>query len=202
MNGKTILIIGILAIFLVGFACQVSAYAVGASPATLSFSIPRGGYEEKTFQVSTNSETPLEFSLSVSDSINAAVDVETKDKTAVSGKPAKITVRAYASRSAKPAILDGAITATLKPSGASSGGSGSIVATGVAVRVKIEITDETAPLLQNKMFLASMGLVGVLVILGGIYLFRFARLRVREKAEKSPKPKKARKRRKGKKSRK
>lgn len=202
MNRRIIFIVGILAIFLAGFACQVSAYAVGASPATLSFSIPRGGYEEKTFQVSTNSETPLEFSLSVSDSINAAVDVETKDKTAVSGKPAKITVRAYASRSAKPATLDGAITATLKPSSSSQSGSGSIVATGVAVRIKVEITDETAPLFENKMFLASMGLVGVIIVLGGIYLFRFARLRVKGKAEGSPKPRKARKKRKGKKSRK
>ena len=202
MNRRIIFIVGILAIFLVSFVCQVSAYAVGASPATLSFSIPRGGYEEKTFQVSTISETPLDFSLVISNSINTTIKVETKDKTAVSGKPAEITVRAYASRSAKPANLDGAITALLKPSSASPDGSGSVVATGVAVRVKIEITDETAPLLQNKMFLASIGLLGVLVVLGGIYLFRFARLRVKGKAEKLPKPKKARKRRKGKKSRK
>ncbi len=197
MIGKTIILFGILAIFLAGFMSYVSAYAVGASPATLSFSIPRGGYEEKTFQVSTNSETPLEFSLVISNSINTTIKVETKDKTTVSGKPAEITVRAYASRSAKPANLDGAITALLKPPIDAPGGSGSVVATGVAVRVKIEITSETAPLLQNKMFLVSIGLLGVLVVLGGSYLFR-----IRRKSGESLKPKKARKKRKGKKSRK
>jgi len=196
MNKKIIFVVGILAIFLAGFACQVSAYAIGASPATLSFSIPRGGYEEKTFQVSTNSETPLEFSLVISNSINTTISVETKDKTAVSGKPAEITVRAYASRSAKPANLDGVITALLKPSGEARSGSGSIISTGVAVRIKVEITDESAPLFQNKMLLISMSLIGVIIVLGGIYLFKFARLRVRGKAGKSLKPKKARKKRK------
>lgn len=181
MNGKTIVLFGILMIFLAGFAYQVSAYAVGASPATLSFSISRGGYEEKTFQVSTNSETPLEFSLTVSPTIDSMIKLETKDKTAVSGKPAEITVRAYASRSAKPANLDGAITAILKPSGDSPEGSGSIISTGVAVRVKIEITGETASLFRNKTFLVSMGLIAVLFILGLTYLFRVARKSKRQK---------------------
>jgi hypothetical protein len=169
---KIILMAGILMIFLVGFMCQVSAYAVGASPATLSFSIPRGGYEDKTFQVSTNSATPLEFSLSVSDSINASIKVVTADKTAVEGKPAEITIRAYASRSAKPGSLDGAVTATLKPSGASSEGSGSVVSMGVAVRVKIEITDETAPLIKNKLAFATIVLVIILIVLAVLYFIK------------------------------
>ena len=194
MNKGIILIVGILAIFLVGFACQVSAYAIGASPATLYFSIPRGGYEEKTFQVSTNSETPLEFSLVVSDSINSMIKLETKDKITVSGKPAEITVRAYASRSANPANLDGAITTILKPLNSSQSGSGSIISTGVAVSVKIEITGETASLFKNKMFLVGAGLIAVLFIFGLTYLFRVSK--------KSKKPKKTQKKRKRIKSRK
>ena len=194
MNRRIIFIVGILAIFLAGFACQVSAYAVGASPATLSFSIPRGGYEEKTFQVSTNSETPLEFSLSVTDSVSSMIKLETKDKTTVSGKPGEILVKVAIPRSAKPANLDGAITAILKPSGSAPDGSGSIISTGVAVRVKIEITGETASLFKSKTFLAGTGLIAVLFIFGLTYLFRVAR--------KSKKPKKTQKKRKRTKSRK
>jgi hypothetical protein len=194
MNKGIIAAIGILMIFLAGFANQVSAYAVGASPATLSFNISRGGYEEKTFQVSTNSETPLEFSLSVTDSVSSMIKLETKDKTTVSGKPGEILVKVAIPRSAKPANLDGAITAILKPSGSAPDGSGSIISTGVAVRVKIEITGETASLFKSKTFLAGTGLIAVLFIFGLTYLFRVAR--------KSKKPKKTQKKRKRTKSRK
>jgi len=194
MNKGIIAAIGILMIFLAGFANQVSAYAVGASPATLSFNISRGGYEEKTFQVSTNSETPLEFSLSVADSVSSMIKLETKDKTTVSGKPAEITVRAYAPRSAKPANLDGAITAILKPSGSAPDGSGSIISTGVAVRVKIEITGETASLFKSKTFLVGIGLTGVIIVLGGSYLFRVAKKS--KKPKKTPKKMKRRRLRK------
>jgi hypothetical protein len=172
MKGKRIiLVLGVFMIFLIN-SYQVSAYAVGASPASLSFSVPRDGYEEKTFQVSTNSETPLEFSFSVSDSINANIEVKTKDKTTVQGKPAEITVIAHASRSAKPASLDGAINVNLKSIENNSGGTGSQVSTGVAVRIGIEITGETSPLFKNKIFLISTGLVVILIILTVIFKFR------------------------------
>jgi hypothetical protein len=169
MDKKTIHVIGILMIFLAGFACQVSAYAIGASPATLSFNISRGGYEEKTFQISTNSEIPLEFSISVTDSVSSMIKLETKNKTTVSGNPAEIIVRAYASRSAEPANIDGTITALLKPSSNSPSGSGSVVSTGVAVRVKIEITNEMAPLIKNKLAFATIVLVIIMIVLAVIY---------------------------------
>ena len=175
MNKGIVLTVGILAIFLVGFLNEVSAFAVGASPATLSFTIPRGGYEEKTFQVSTNSEIPLEFSISMSSSINAYIEIETEDRTTVSGKPAEVIVRAHSSRSAEPANIDGAITTLLKPSSETPEGSGSVVSTGVAVRVNIEITDETAPLIKNKLAFVTVVLVAVLVLLISLYLINSAR---------------------------
>jgi len=166
------LVLVLFVIFLVGLTHQTHAYAVGASPASLSFSIPRDGYEEKTFQVSTNSEAPLEFSFSVDNSINANIEVRTKDKTVIKGKPAEITVRAYASRSAKPGSLDGAITVDLKSIDNNSSETGSQVSTGVAVRVKIEITSETSSILKNKLFLISTGLVVALIIFTLIFKLR------------------------------
>jgi len=169
---KIDLIILIFAIFLISLTYRVSAYAVGASPAALSFSIPRDGYEEKTFHISTNSETPLDFSLSVDNSINANIEVRTNDKTIVKGNPAKITVIAHASRSAKPVNLDGAITANLKSIDNNSSGTGSQVSTGVAVNIRLEITDETSSIFKNKIFLTSTGLILVLIITTVIFKFR------------------------------
>jgi len=174
MANKDIIITGILAILLISLAYEVSGTAIGASPATLSFKIPRGGYEEKTFQVSTNSEIPLEFEISVSDSIKNAIKVETKDKATVYGQPAEIIVRAYASRSAKPESLDGAITATVAANADSNapGGSGSVVSTAVAVKIKIEITDETTSLFKDKTFLITLGLIVTSIVLGSLYFIR------------------------------
>lgn len=174
MANKDIIITGILAILLIILAYEVSGAAVGASPATLSFKIPRGGYEEKTFQVSTNSEIPLEFEISVSDSIKNAVKVETKDKATIYGNPAEIIVRAYASRSAKPGSLDGDITATFTSSADSNTpeGSGSMVSTAVAVKIKIEITDETTSLFKDKTFLITLGLIVTFIVLGSLYFIR------------------------------
>ena len=171
---KNVLITGILAILLISFAYEVSGAAIGASPATLSFKIPRGGYEEKNFQVSTNSEIPLEFEISMSDSIKNAVKVEANDKASVYGNPAEVVIRAYASRSAKPEFLDGAITITVASSADSNapGGSGSVVSTAVAVRVKIEITDETASLFKDKTFLMTLGLIVTSIVLCSLYFIK------------------------------
>jgi hypothetical protein len=194
MKYERIIILIALAITLISFAKIASAAAVGISPATLSFSIPRGGEEIKTIQISTNSETPLTFSVSLDKSLNSTIEFEVMDKETAKGKPAEITVKAHSVRSAKPGNIDGTITVVVNTNTEEPSGSGSRIATAVVARINVEITNESVPIFQNKMFLVGTGLIAVLFIFGLTYLFRVAR--------KSKKPKKTQKKRKRMKSRK
>ena len=173
MRDKRIIIAGIFMIFLAGFVCQVSGYAVGASPATLSFTVPRGGYEEKTFQVSTNSETPMLYSIAVSSSIEELIKIKPKEGETIKGKPAEIIVRASAARSAKPGNYSGMITVTLKPNLVTSEGSGSVVATGVVIRANIIITEDTEHPLKNIPLSLITIIAVVLIVLASLYFKKY-----------------------------
>jgi hypothetical protein len=198
---RTIILIA-LVIVLISSVKLASAAAVGVSPATLSFSIPRGGEEIKTIEISTNSETPLKFSVSMDKSLNGTIEFEVIDNETVKGKSAKISVKAHSLRSAIPGKIDGALTAVVNTNVDEPSGSGSRIAVAVAARINVEITNEVVPLIKNKLAFATISLLGVLVVLGGIYLFKIAGFKLTGNVGKSLKPKKARKKRKGKKSRK
>lgn len=122
------------------------AVAIGASPATLSFELPRGGNDEKTFQVSTNSASNLSFELEKSAEISKFITLSTSSGEAKLNNPKEITVKVSASRFTTPGIYEGTISVATTGTGEISSGTGSIIATGVAVKVLINVTSESAPL--------------------------------------------------------
>jgi len=171
---RTIILIA-LVMTLISFAKIASAAAVGISPATLSFSIPRGGEEIKTVQISTNSETPLTFSVSMDKSLNGTIGFELVDKETVKGKPAKIIIKAHSLRSAKPGKIDGTITAVVNTNTDEPSGSGSRIAVAVAARINVEITNERVPLIKNKLAFATMIMGAILIALMTVYFVSSAR---------------------------
>lgn len=141
-------------IILLLFTMLISAYAtysvaIGASPASLSFKLPQQGYEEKTFQVSTNSDSDLPFNLEVDKSLKDIITItSSKEKTNVK-QAAEITIKASAAN-IKPGNYSGAITVSTVSSAESTGATGSRVSAGVAVKIDVEITGETAAPEQRK----------------------------------------------------
>jgi len=125
------------------------AVAIGASPATLSFELPKGGSEEKTFQVSTNSETDLSFTVEKSAEISKFVTLSVSSGETMLNNPEEITLKVSIPRGTEPGTYEGYVSVTTGGSGEINGGTGSIVATGVAVRVLIKVTGESAPLFKT-----------------------------------------------------
>jgi hypothetical protein len=140
-----------LAVLLVVLALAVSlfssawAVAIGASPATLSFELPKGGSEEKTFQISTNAAGSLNFDVAVSSEISKFVTVSSLSGVTILNHPAELTAKVSIPRGTEPGTYDGMISAQSKNPPGLSEGTGSVVATGVAVSVIITVTSESAP---------------------------------------------------------
>lgn len=144
MRLVNIIIICLISLLLL--AGSASAVAFGASPATLSFELPKGGSDAKTITVSTASEEPLDVTVSISNEIkdfitynpssNLKVDIE---------NPLKISVLAKAPRFARSGVYEGFVTASTAPPDADTGGTaGSVIATGVAVKTTVKIGQTTA----------------------------------------------------------
>lgn len=140
-----------LAVLLVVLALAVSlfpsawAVAIGASPATLSFELPKGGSDEKTFQISTNAAGSLNFDVKASSEISKFVKLSAPSGATILNHPAELTAKVSIPRSTEPGTYEGTISVQSKNSAELSGGTGSAVATGVAVRVIINVTSESAP---------------------------------------------------------
>ncbi len=117
---------------------SVSAVAIGASPASLSFSIPRGGSQEQSFQVSTNSQETFPFHVVVSDSLADFLEVSGSGQATLV-QPADLLVRASASQLASPGNYTGTITVTSSAVSDSESGMGSVVSVGVVVVVNLEV---------------------------------------------------------------
>jgi len=118
----------------------VQAVAFGASPATLSFDIGKGDSSEEIVSVSTNSPTYLGVTYSVSDEISKYITISpTSGLKTKLNEPLEITVKAKSSLFEELGSHTGTITLTTAPIGNSEGGTGSTVATGVAVKVTVNI---------------------------------------------------------------
>jgi len=152
-----------LAVLLVVLALAVSlfpsawAVAIGASPATLSFELPKGGSEEQTFQISTNAAGSLNFDVATSSEISKFVKLSASSGATILNHPSEIAVKVSIPRGTEPGTYEGAISAQSKNPPALSEGTGSVVATGVAVRVIITVTSESAPLFNFGSKSASTG---------------------------------------------
>ncbi len=125
------------------------AVAIGASPATLSFELPKGGSEERTFQVSTNSETSLPFTVEKSAEISKFVILSAETGETKLNSPDELTLKVSVPRTTTPGNYEGYVSVTTSGSGEINSGTGSIVATGVAVRVLIKVTSESAPFFKT-----------------------------------------------------
>jgi len=136
------LVILMLAMWLIP---SVQAVAFGASPATLTFDIGKGDSLEKTVSVSTNSPTYLGVTYSISDEIKDFVTISPTSglKTKIN-EPLEVTVKAKSSLFEELGSHEGTITFTTAPTGDTEGGMGSTIATGVAVKVTVNIGIEKA----------------------------------------------------------
>lgn len=163
-------------LILSGMASNAHAFAIGASPATISFSLARGESQEKTFEASTNSDIPLGFTVIIDTPLKEMIEVSPAEGTMSLGSPGQMTITASAARSAKPGDYSGAITIRTKPAKSAEGDSGSKVSTGVAVKINIKITEETTPLYKSTTFLIFLGAFAFLI---GLMFIRFYILKKR-----------------------
>ena len=152
---RAVFLFSLFLLCIVLVAPTVSAVAIGASPAAFSFELPRGGSAEESFQVSTNSESAMTFSITADEQIQKFVKLSVDSSQTTIDEPARIPFSIFIPKSAKPGIYEGAITAMTSGSGSMEGGVGSVVATGVAVKVAIKVTGETqasptAPSAENE----------------------------------------------------
>ena len=150
------LIIAMLVILLIPAA---QAVAIGASPATLSFEVPKGGSVEKTLQISTNSESYIDFRLEKSSSIADYVILSSETGKIKSGEPYDLTVKVSVPRKTELGNYSGTISVRTTGTGNVSGGSGSVISTGVTVRVAINVIPAT-----------SSGLGGIIILLAIIMI--------------------------------
>ena len=179
---KSLFLFSFFFLFIILFLPLAWAVAIGASPANLAFELSRGGSAEKTFQVSTNSETPIDFSLTESAEIERFVSTDITKGTTKLGEPAEIYVSVKVPRGTEPGTYEGTVTVSTSPVGGFEGGTGSIIATGVAVKVVINVADSyaeshvTGALTgvgsdQELNFAVIMFIVIVIVIVASIFLF-------------------------------
>jgi len=118
----------------------VQAVAFGASPATVSFDIGKGDSLEKIVSVSTNSPTYLGVTYSVSDEIKDFITISpTSGLKTKLNEPLEITVKAKSSLFEALGSHTGTVTFTTAPTDEIGSGTGSTIATGVAVKVTVNI---------------------------------------------------------------
>ena len=142
---KVVNIIIVCIVSLLLSAGCASAVPFGASPATLTFDLLKGGSGEQILTASTASEEPLSVAVSISDNLKDFISYGPSSNLKVDvNNPLEITIRARAPRFAKAGIHDGAITVSTAPSASSAGGTGSAIATGVAIRTIVKIGQPTA----------------------------------------------------------
>jgi hypothetical protein len=120
------------------------AVAIGASPATLNFEVPKGGAVEKTLQISTNSEEYITFNLEKSSSIADYITLSSETGKIKSGEPYDLTVKVSVPRKTELGTYDGIISVKTTGTGSVSGGSGSVISTGVTVRAAITVVPATS----------------------------------------------------------
>lgn len=125
---------------------SVSAVAFGASPATLSFELTKGGSDTQILTVSTASEKPLDVFISVSDNLKNFVSYSPNSNLKVDVKnPLEIEITAKASKFAKSGVYEGTITASTTSSSAdNSGTASSAISTGVAIKTVVKIGQTTS----------------------------------------------------------
>ena len=166
----------IIALFLIAgvlcSACVAEAVAIGASPATLSFELPRKGYEEKTFQISTNDESGLMFGLEVYGDITQFVELSSKTGTTKLNQPAELTAKIKIPKDTIPGTYEGTINVVGSSSGSASNGTGSAIATGVAVRVIIKVTDEVAKTPVGNLAVFVLLAIVALVVGAALYVWK------------------------------
>jgi len=147
VNKETAIILFVL--IMLSFAHTVKAVGIGASPATLSF-ILNNNSEEKTFQVSTNSESAVSFTVKISDSLKDIIKITPDSGETKINQPAEIIVKASAPKS-KTGNYSGTINIkTLPTTNKAEEGTGSQVSTGVVVKVNVEIPEKTESSFKDK----------------------------------------------------
>jgi len=174
MIAKKILFITAFILMIVLVLEVVQAFAVGVSPPVVSFVLLKGGSQEKTFQASTNNELPMAFNVEIDDSIKEFIKINPENGEMQVGKPGEITITASAPRSAKPGNYSGAIIVSTKPLDNDMNGSGSKISTGIAVKVNIQVLEETESLLKSPVFLTAP-ILTILLFVIIIYFLKFRR---------------------------
>ena len=146
VNKETAIILFVL--IMLSFAHTVNAVGIGASPATLSF-ILNNNSEEKTFQVSTNSESSVSFTVKISDSLKDIIKITPDSGETKINQPAEIIVKAS---KFKTGNYSGTINIkTLPATNKAEEGTGSQVSTGVVVKVDVEIPEKTESSFKDKL---------------------------------------------------
>ena len=187
-----------LASLLLSVGCA-NAVGFGASPATLSFDISKGGYAEQTLTVSTLSEEPLKVAVSISKDIANFVSYSPHSNLKVSkGSPLEINIRADAPAFAENGVYSGTITTGIDPSAVTSEGTGSAIATGVAIKTTVHISDKpissgsdgqtTVPLSAGGA--GTILIFAVIIVLGCIAVVAVKVLKKRRKSKEKNKKKK------------
>lgn len=154
----------ILSLFILNI---VYAVGFGVSPATLSFEILKGGSAEKTITVSTSSEKLLPVSLSIEGLEKWISFTPNTNLFTSKSSPLKITIKVAVPKDAKAGKYEGAITATTAPAVSAKSGSGSSVATGVAVKTAINVTAPVSLSLGGMVLLVMFivfAITGVLIV--------------------------------------
>ncbi len=150
----------------------VQAVAIGASPATLSFEVPKGSTVEKTLQISTNSGTSVGFTLQASSSIANYVTLSSDTGQMKSGEPYDLTIKVSVPRKTALGNYSGTISVKTTGTGSVSGGSGSVISTGVSVKVAITVLPAIS---------SGISSVGVIIVIAIIALIGVAWVFLRRK---------------------
>ena len=150
----------------------VQAVAIGASPATLRFEVPKGSTVEKTLQISTNSGTYMEFKLEPSSSLANYVTLSSGTGKSKSGEPYDLTVKVSVPRKTELGNYSGTISVRTTGTGNVSGGSGSVISTGVTVKVAITVVPAIS---------SGISSVGVIIVIAIIALIGAAWVFLRRK---------------------
>lgn len=141
---------------------SVHAVAIGASPAILSFEVPKGSTVEKTLQISTNSETYVNFKLEKSLATGNYITLSSDTGKTKVGEPYNINVKVSVPRKTELGVYNGTISVKTISTGDLGGGSGSIISTGVTVKSSINVVPATSiglgtPLIVTLIMIAIIG---------------------------------------------
>lgn len=131
-------------LFIVLSSGGVHAVSIGISPADLHFdNVLKGGYAEKTIAVSTSSETPVNFAVTATGSIEDWIEFEPSEGLEVSRDSMKrVAVIVRPPGNVANGLYGGSIVVSTESTEPGEGGVGVGVTAGAAAGISIEITGE------------------------------------------------------------